>query len=90
MRPGLGISYDRQNQVVILVGAAPTASHIDTWLYDPVRNTWTDLKPTVSPRTGGPNKDCQLLAYDEEHNVHLLGLVDHGPDDGVWAFRYQR
>jgi hypothetical protein len=94
-RRGLGISYDRQNRVVVmhggLAGRSGTNPLVDTWVYDPFRNVWTEMNPAGGPQPGdGRNRDCQMLAYDEEHNVHVLGLVDHGIESGVWAYRYRR
>ena len=37
--------YDSVHQMVILFSGTPTALFNDTWAYDPVANTWTDLKP---------------------------------------------
>ena len=34
--------------------------------------------------------DSQMMAYDEEHNVHVVVLQDWGDDTGVWAYRYKR
>ena len=31
-----------------------------------------------------------LMAYDEEHNVHILVLQDWGKESHVWAYRYMR
>ena len=53
------------------------------------------MTPTTGPKeykpTGRPYApDSQMMAYDEEHNVHVVVLQDWGPDSGLWAYRYQR
>jgi hypothetical protein len=100
IRLGMGLSCDRKNGVVVLFGGisvGPTPEILDdTWIYDPVRNTWTEMKPATGPkhhyypnRPTGP-ADCQMLAYDEEHNVHVLVLQRWAGDDAVWAYRYKK
>jgi hypothetical protein len=67
----------------------------DLWIYDPARNAWTEIKSEAAPRYAGKFNpsvpaDCQMLAYDEEHNVHVLVLQEWGKSSGMWAYRYRR
>ncbi|MBL8793710.1 MAG: protein kinase [Planctomycetia bacterium] len=99
-RQEMGLSHDRKHGVVLLFGGKPgtesSAPHDDLWIYEPTRNTWTELKGPGSPRShyrtrppGGG--DCQAFAYDEEHNVHVLILQGWGDkDSAIWVYRYQR
>ena len=62
----------------------------DMWTYDPAANTWAELKSASSPRgyykTRPAGKaDSQLMAYDEEHNVHVIALQEWCGDDAVWV-----
>jgi serine/threonine protein kinase len=98
-RAGMGLSYDRKNRVVVLFGGTrigPSPDVLDdAWIYDPARNTWALIASPSDPRhfykappeSGG---DCQLLAYDEEHNVHVLALQNWNKDAAVWAYRYKK
>jgi hypothetical protein len=98
-RAGMGLSYDRKNRVVFLFGGTrigPSPEVLDDiWIYDPAGNTWSQLASPSDPRhfykappeSGG---DCQLLAYDEEHNVHVLALQNWNKDAAVWAYRYKK
>jgi hypothetical protein len=99
-RSAMGLSYDRKNHVVVLFGGVTrsekgTPVRSDLWIYHPDRNIWNEEKPAGMPRYNGkydPNApaDCQMLAYDEEHNVHVLILQEWGDDSGIWAYRYKR
>jgi hypothetical protein len=98
-RYGMGLSYDRKNRMVLLFGgvsATPMPEVLDdTWSYDPVRNIWTEIRSESSPQhyysaRPVPPADCQMMAYDEEHNVHVLVLQDWVKDSAVWAYRYKR
>lgn len=99
-RQEMGFSHDRKHGVVLLFGGKPVNESSlpldDTWLYEPAKNTWRELKSSTGPRThykarppvGG---DCQLLAYDEEHNVHVLVLQHWADkDSAIWVYRYKR
>jgi len=99
-RWGMGLSYDRKNHVVVLFGSsAPRDKQAadDTWIYDAARNTWTEMKSTTSPAQFYKNpitspttsSDCRMLAYDEEHNVHVLVLQNWDKDNAVWAYRHK-
>jgi serine/threonine protein kinase len=82
---GVGFSYDRKNNVVVLFGRGTSPAAGDLWVYDPSKNTWKVIKSENRP--GGD--DCRVMGYDEEHNVHLLvyGVEDNAT---VWAYRYKK
>jgi serine/threonine protein kinase len=94
-RSGMSLSYDRKNRVMLLFGGRshPTNTGLnDTWLYDPKQNSWREIK-----QEGGPARldakptqegDCQMLAYDEEHDVHVL-VRNWGGDNAIWVYRYR-
>jgi N-acetylneuraminic acid mutarotase len=99
-RAAMGISYDRKNGVVVLFGgwgysgSATPQMLEDTWVYNPVANIWTEMKLEAPPcHKGKVNPqllpDCQMLAYDEEHNVHVLVLQEWDKNSGIWAYRYK-
>jgi N-acetylneuraminic acid mutarotase len=61
-RWGYAAAYDSSaGQMVLFGGESLTGQFSDTWAYDPVANTWTELKPTgksPAPRTGA------VMVYD--------------------------
>jgi serine/threonine protein kinase len=98
-RQEMGLSHDRKHGVVLLFGGKHTDSSPtldDTWLYDPAKNTWAEFKSSTGPRTHYKTRppadgDCQMFAYDEEHNVHVLILQNWADkDSAVWVYRYKR
>ena len=80
--------YDNTDQKIILFGgkSKATSAHVnDTWAYDPVANTWTDLKPTGTvPTTRGGH----AMAYDQvESKVMLFGGTDSSTYfDETWLY----
>jgi hypothetical protein len=93
----MGLAYDSKSRVVVLYGGGGGSATPpdDTWTYDPARNVWTDLKPETSPGKfykKSPNgvSEAQMMAYDQEHNVHVLVLQNWQVDNAVWAYRYKK
>jgi len=99
--PTAPITYDSTTQRVILMtdsGEDPdVVTPIDTWAYDPVANSWTQLPPagTVQPpRIGGPamNYDPttqRLIMFggcDRTDTQTRDGVVVRYPTAGTWAF----
>lgn len=94
-RNAAGVSYDTRNHVIVVHGGyaygGPNDSHItmdDTWVYDPVKNTWTEMKPSATSMiatNSGARGDSQMMTYDEEHNVHVMAHYSIG----VWVYRYK-
>lgn len=89
------IAADPVHKVILLHGVHPggyindNGGLNDTWVFDPVKKTWTEIK------TPGPSemKDSlkrtvtlyrQALDYDADRKCFTLA----DPDLGVWVFRY--
>ena len=91
------LAYDSTNNVFLLYGGQNgTAVFGDTWIYDPVANTWTQLNPAQSP-TLGTAADFVRLDYDSDHNAFVLAHKGSGAYFGgawktlplqTWLFRY--
>jgi hypothetical protein len=86
-RKHAGESYDPKRGVVLFFGGRgwegeKTIKFADTWVYELKENRWVELKPKSSPPPGYG----MLLAYDPEHDVHVLG----DRHSGVWVFRYKK
>jgi N-acetylneuraminic acid mutarotase len=54
---------------VLFGGVAGTAVFDDTWTYDPVANTWTNL---MSPGSGPAGRDGQAMVYDAKTDRAIL------------------
>jgi len=92
------LAYDSTNHVFLLFGGFidnPTdQTFADTWIYDPVANSWTQLNPVQSP----PGGTFEHLAYDSDDNAFVMAVAGLGGyADGswnaysvqTWLFRYQ-
>jgi N-acetylneuraminic acid mutarotase len=73
--------FDSSTGKVILFGGSRGEEHIlgDTWLYDPVTNAWTELRPVGDVP---PARMDHALVYDAAHRRVLL----FGGWSGVTAF----
>jgi hypothetical protein len=90
-------AYDSTNNIFLLYsGQNATTVFGDTWVYDPVANTWTQLNPAVSPVVQSA-ADFSRLSYDSDHNVFVLAHKGSGAYFGgawkalpiqTWLFRY--
>jgi len=90
-------AYDSTNNIFLLYGGKNSSGVLgDTWAYDPVANTWTQLNPPVSPAINSVS-DFTRLAYDSDHNVFVLAHLGSGGYFGgnwtslafqTWLFRY--
>lgn len=72
-------------QVILFGGGTEELEHNDTWTYDPVVNTWTDLHP------GGdlpPARRFHAMAYDPTSGLVILfgGVSDLEPLADTWAY----
>jgi len=64
-----GLTYDRRAHRIILFGGGDLfGPATDTWAYDYVTNTWTNLQPVVSP----PGREYGYLAYDPTADKTVL------------------
>jgi hypothetical protein len=64
-----GLTYDSGSDRIILFGGGDVwGPATDTWAYDYNTNTWTNLKPAVSPR----GREYGYLAYDQRADKTVL------------------
>jgi hypothetical protein len=92
-----GFAYDSNDNVFLLFGGQNSAVLTDTWIYDPVANSWTQLSPLASPPVSS-QAVFQRLAYDPDDNIFVMvwvgtGGYANGPSVGyttaqTWFFRY--
>jgi N-acetylneuraminic acid mutarotase len=86
-RDGHSMVYDSSTGKVILFGGSnesdPTFN--DTWAYDPVGNTWTNLNPSGSLPSG---RVGHSMVYDPTTGKVILfgGLGEQGIFDDIWAY----
>ena len=94
-----GLAYDSTNNVFLMVSGSNDAGLLnDTWIYDPVANSWAQLSP-ANPLPASSQPSYQRLAYDPDDNVFVLvwigdGGYANGPSIGyndaqTWFFRYK-
>ncbi len=83
-----GFAYDSTNNVILLFGGYTDSSlsnpaFSDTWIYDPVANSWTQLNPAQSPPPAAP---FESLTYDSDDNAFVMAIPGtSGYADGTWA-----
>ena len=83
--------YDEaSDRVVLFGGAGPEGPRNDTWIFDPVAETWSELRVRAAP----PPRGLFAMAYDARHNATLVyggygGNVEPKPYR-VWALRLNR
>lgn len=88
-RVGTGFVYDPGRDICILFGGVCENNMVlgDTWKYDYNTNTWTELKPTVSPSPRGKG----FMAYDIESD-QMIWFGGYGSDlkllDETWSYNY--
>lgn len=89
MSLGSRLAYDADSDRIILFGGSDWNSLMnDTWAYDFNTDTWTDMKPDISP----PARNYHGMTYDvESDRVLIWGSMgtDLEPfDASVWAYDY--
>jgi Galactose oxidase, central domain len=80
--------YDEAHRVVILHGgrgADRNTVFSDTWVFDPVKGTWTDI--TARLGATGPPMHYGSGVYDPVNRVMLMIPGQWGRD--TWVFRYE-
>ncbi len=86
-RAGHRMAYDPTSATVILFGGWDgTAYFNDTWAYDPLTNTWTDLNPAGEAPAA---RDSHSLVYNAATDELILfgGLVGGATDSqDTWSF----
>jgi hypothetical protein len=91
-RAGAAVAYDAGSGVVVLFGGAvgpcnypACADNLDdTWVYDPVANTWEERSPATSP----PGRHAHSMAYDAQSDRVILFGGDTGSAwlGDTWAY----
>ena len=78
------IAYDPYTSKVILFGGYDGSDRNDTWQYDTLTNTWTELAPIVSP----PARDSSGMVYDASiGRILLFGGYSNGANlNDTWAY----
>ena len=82
---GHRMAYDAESDRVILFGGEATTTgrrSNDTWAYDFNTNSWTEMKPSISP----PAEYFQAMTYDAESDRVLMWWGS--PDNSVWAYDF--
>ena len=77
--------YDSAGGEVLLFGGTSDAGRYDdTWAYDPVANTWTDLSGAGGPQA----RSAHCMVYDSDGGKAILfgGAGDAGRYDDTWAY----
>jgi hypothetical protein len=85
--------FDSVNGVMLLFGGHaevyPRRSegrfYTDTWAYDYKADTWTEMKPKVSP----PGSGVRFMAFDPVNNV-AINVTGHAGGKQTWVYRYKR
>jgi N-acetylneuraminic acid mutarotase len=80
---GSRIAYDAESDRIILFGGYDIDTNTtfnDTWAYDFNANTWTEMKPGVSPKP----RNYAGLAYEAESDRTIMW----GGGTTVWAYDY--
>ncbi len=79
--------YDPVQQKLIMFGGSDISALNDTWAFDPVASTWTELHPTGETP---PVRDEHAMIYDpDSHRVILFGgwSTDEGALlNDTWAY----
>jgi hypothetical protein len=96
------LAYDSVNRVVVALvrvgdafdGTEVAKGHVETWIFDAAKNTWTQQKPAREPDGWGNRR--RVLAYLPDRNVSLVECfvtptekvpgVDR--EQQVWLYRY--
>ncbi len=90
-RGSAAMCYDSLNNVAVMIGGweeKPSVKLKDgTWVFDPSKRTWTQMKTTPCPPASGNNYQ---MSYDMVNNVavYVSGPRIHKPD--TWVYRYKR
>jgi len=85
------IAYDAESDRIILFGGYNTIKESQTtvtWAFDYNTDTWTEMKPPVSP----PGRDSHLMTYDVKADRILIFGGDYLPgnqvDESLWSYDF--
>jgi hypothetical protein len=85
-RQSAAMCYDSLNNVAIMISGwegKPSVKLKDgTWVFDPAKRTWTQMKAKPCP---GPSGSCYQMAYDKINNVAVYVIGSR-----TWVYRYKR
>jgi N-acetylneuraminic acid mutarotase len=85
-RLGSCMAYDWVNGKAILFGGTDMVTWFnDTWVYDPVANSWTQMEATGEVP---PGRSDYSMVYDEESKRLILfgGVANFSCFDDTWAY----
>lgn len=92
-RFGHSMVYDSKADRMIVFGGYNNEKSLvlnDTWAYDYNTDTWTEMKPAVSP----PGRNFQSMVYDSKADRVILwggwGNPDVGNDRSLWVYDYHK
>ena len=88
---GHSMVYDSESDRMILFGGYNIDDNVvinDTWAYDYNTDTWTEMKPAISP----PGRNFQSMVYDSKADRVIMwggeGMKDADFDKSLWAYDY--
>ena len=88
---GHSLVYNSKADRMILFGGWNIPDNVamnDTWAYDYNTDTWTEMKPVVSP----PGRNFQSMVYDPKADRVIMwgggGVTDADSDTSVWVYDY--
>ncbi len=79
------MAYDSANNKIVLFGGSDDSSRFDeTWVYDVVSDTWTQMNPERKPSA----RDKHAMTCDLMNNKIMLfgGEDSSGRDDDTWIY----
>jgi len=83
--------YDAESDRVVLFGGYgfgfSNGLYNDTWVYDLNSDTWTEMKPDISP----PGRNYQAMTYDSRSDLVLMwGGADLSGSyyDSIWSYDF--
>jgi hypothetical protein len=89
-RESAAMCYDSLNNVAVMIGGweeKPSVKFNDgTWVFDPTKKTWTQLKPDPCPPVGG---NVYQTAYDAVNNVVIYVTTEKQSPGFTWVYRYK-
>jgi len=87
-RHGLRMAYDTESDRVILFGGRPAQQggslFNDTWAYDFNTDSWTEMKPSISPSA----RTHHYMTYDAESDRVIVWAGSGTSCRNVWAYDF--
>lgn len=84
-RDEFAMGFDMKSGKMLLFGGKSLSDLSDTWAYDPGNETWTELKPRVSP-PGGSQISAIVYDPDSEQMLLVVSWTLAADDVQVWAY----